>query len=299
MRKLVIGCGYLGYRVASIWKRSGVAVSVLTRSLERALALKDDGFDVVIGDVMDPMTLSAIPTFDSALYAVGFDRSGCYSKREVYVEGLTKALNSLQRKCEKLVFVSSTSVYGQSLGEVVDENSETSPSEENGRICLEAEFVARGFHSSSFEPNGRSIVLRLAGIYGPGRVLARIDQLKNQIPLPGNPDAWLNLIHVDDATTAAVIASDRGQLGETYLVSDNSPVRRVEYYSALAERIYAPKPQFLETASDTRVSTHLNKQCTNRKLREELGVELKYPSFTEGLNSLPEVRQSQGLPLSE
>ena len=292
MKRLIIGCGYLGMRVASHWRASGDRVSILTRSLERASALRIEGFHAIAGDVMDPNSLTELPDSDTIFYSVGFDRLGGYPKRAVYVDGLRNTLFCVEGRIGSLIYISSTSVYGQSSGELVDEASITEPAEENGRICIDAESVVWHF----FDPthNNRAIILRLAGIYGPGRLLARIEQLKSQTPLTGNPEAWLNLIHIDDATRTAIAASERGKPGQIYLVCDDRPIHRHQYYSALAERIGTPQPIFANIPADSPELGRINKRCTNRKIRQELRVDLQFPSITEGLNSLPEVMQSKG-----
>ncbi len=287
-KRLVIGCGYLGLRVASQWKSRGDHVAVLTRSEERAKFLLSNGFQPIVGDVMDSDSLTRLPSAETVLHSIGFDRSGTYSKRAVYVDGLRNVLTQIRDRCRRLIFISSTSVYGQSSGELVDEYSKTEPVEENGHICVDAESVVWQF----FDRNQRNdaIILRLAGIYGPGRLLARIDQLKRHEPLTGNPAAWLNLIHVDDAAQAVLDVSERGQLGTTYMVSDDRPLRRTDYYSALAKKFGVPQPRFVELAADSLEQRRLNKRCVNHRMRHELGVVLRYPTIIEGLNALPEAK---------
>lgn len=291
MKRLIVGCGYLGMRAASYWRASGDKVSILTRSLERASALRLQGFHTIFGDVMDSISLTELPDSDTIFYSVGFDRLGGYSKRAVYIDGLRNTLSCVVGRTDRLIYISSTSVYGQSSGELVDEASITEAAEESGRICNEAESVVWHFFDRTH--NNRAIILRLAGIYGPGRLLARVEQLKSQAPLTGNPEAWLNLIHIDDATRTAIAASERGKPGQIYLVCDDRPIHRHQYYSALAERIGAPLPIFANIAADSPELSSINKRCTNRKIRQELGVDLQFPSIIEGLNSLPEVMQPQ------
>jgi nucleoside-diphosphate-sugar epimerase len=334
MRKLIIGCGYLGERVAREWKGLGDDVCVLTRSAEHAHRFESLGLTPIVGDVLQADSLKQLPNIDTVLYAVGFDRNSGQSKRAVYVDGLRNVLSLIASRCRRLIYVSSTSVYGQNDGSFVDEASPTEPIEESGRICLEAESVVWQFFAQAlvplrrgeggrrpgegvgaFEdcvanrrqpptesltlalsqgekgPDARSaaIVLRLAGLYGPGRLLARIEQLQRGEPLSGNPAAWLNLIHVDDAVRAVLVAEQRGGCGETYLVCDDRPLPRVEYYSALAARVGAPPPRFAELAADAPERRQLNKRCVNRWLREELNVRLQYPTVSEGLSCLHEV----------
>ncbi len=279
MRKLVIGCGYLGERVAREWQRQGDEVAVLTRSTSRAEKFAGLGLKSIIGDVLDAESLRTLPSAETVLYAVGFDRTSSASKRCVYVDGLSHVLREVRATCERFVYVSSTSVYGQDAGELVDESSATTPTEENGCICRDAEAAVRQLTADA-------MILRLAGIYGPGRLLARVEQLRRGDRLTGNPEAWLNLIHVDDAVRAVLAAETRGVAGATYLVCDDQPLRRREYYSALAESVGAPTPQFEELLADAPERQRLNKRCVNRRLREELQVELQFPTVTCGLRSL-------------
>ena len=128
MRKLVIGCGYLGERVAKAWQSDGHEVWVLTRSTERGQRFAESGFKTVIGDVLNSNSLNELPATETVLYAIGFDRTSKASKRDVYVAGLRNVLSSLREKCQRLVYISSTSVYGQNAGELVDESSPVTPS---------------------------------------------------------------------------------------------------------------------------------------------------------------------------
>lgn len=282
MRKLLIGCGYLGERVAREWLRQGDEVWALTRSTANAERFAGWGLRSVIGDVLDSDSLRKLPAAETVLYAVGFDRTSQVSKRTVYVDGLINVLRAVGSTCQRFVYVSSTSVYGQDSGELVDESSPTAPIEENGCICRDAEAVVRQAKSDA-------IVLRLAGIYGPGRLLARVEQFRRGERLTGNPEAWLNLIHVDDAVRAVLAAETRGIPGTTYLVCDDRPLLRREYYTTLAEQVGAPPPQFEELAADAPERRRLNKRCVNRRLRDELRVELRFPTVIDGLRSLPEV----------
>ena len=284
MPALVIGCGYLGERVACEWLRSHDDVWALTRSTVNAERLARIGLRPVIGDVLDSDSLRKLPRVETVLYAVGFDRTGSASKRSVYVDGLSNVLQQVRASCERFLYVSSTSVYGQDSGELVDESSPTTPTEENGRICCDAEVVVRQLKEDA-------IILRLAGIYGPGRLLARVEQLRRGERLTGNPEAWLNLIHVDDAARTVLAAETRGVLGATYLVCDDRPLHRREYYAALAEKVGAPLPQFEELAADAPERQRLNKRCVNRRLREDLRVELQFPTVIDGLRAIPEATQ--------
>jgi len=298
MRKLIIGCGYLGKRVAERWKQQGDEVFALTRSEETARRFREAGLSPIVGDVMRPGTLVFPEEVETCLYAVGLDRAAGFSQREVYVEGLQNVLNSVSFRPKRLIYISSTSVYGQDDGEEIAEDSPTVPARENGRACLDAENLLRhqavGRHSVSAKPlstvehsdhglpASKSAIpwniLRLSGIYGPGRLLARKEKLMAREPLNGNPDGWLNLIHVDDAVQAVLRCEAHPEAAnEIFLISDDRPILRKEYYSLLAKQFGSPAPVFQGDSSG------LGKRCDNQKAREQLGFEPKYPSIAEGL----------------
>lgn len=275
--KLILGCGYLGRRVAAAWQAAGENVYAVTRSATRAEEFRQAGWTPIIADICDPASLAQLPDADTVLYAIGYDRSSGRSQREVAVDGLRNVLPEL--RCRRFAFISSSSVYGQSAGEWVDESSPTIPTQPGGECCLAAEQLVR-------ETLPKANVLRLSGIYGPQRLLSKVETLQAGEPLTGRADAWLNLIHVDDAVRAILAVDARGTIGETYLVSDDEPVRRGDYYAHLAALINAPPPTFDDSQPAKRGSGGLNKRCRNRKLRDNVGVKLQYPSYRAGLDAI-------------
>ena len=282
MRTLIIGCGYLGLRVARRWIATGHHVSAVTRSTQRAGELRVAGIDPIVADVMAPESLQALPSADALLYAVGYDRQAGHARRAVYVDGLEHVLRAVAGRVGRLVYVSSTSVYGQSQGEWVNEDSPCDPHADNGRACLDAEQVVWR-HIPCGGSSRTANVLRLSGLYGPGRLIARVESLRSREPIGGNPDGWLNLIHVEDAAQAVVACAERGAPGATYLVSDDRPVTRREYYTRLAELVGAPPPAFSGVEELEARTTGLNKRCNNRCMKRELTVDLLYPTIEEGL----------------
>ncbi len=234
----------------------------------------------MVGDVTDPASLRELPEVDVVLHSVGFDRFAGPSKRDVYVNGLGHVLDAMTNRCRRFIHVSSTSVYAQQAEEWVDENSPLEPTDESGCICLDAEHLIQ--HAAERSPATAFNILRLSGIYGPQRLLSRVDAIRAGASLPGPRDSWLNLIHVDDAASAVVACSERGVAGETYLVSDDRPIRRHEYYEQLALLLSAPAPKFDESTI-ARHTKGRSKRCRNHKLRTELKVELQYPTLEAGL----------------
>jgi nucleoside-diphosphate-sugar epimerase len=268
---LVIGCGYLGRRVAARWRDAGRRVAALTRGRSAELAAL--GLEPVVGDVLDPDSLRRLPEVSTVFYAVALDRSSGRSMREVYVTGLGNVLAALP-PCGRFLYVSSTSVYGQGDGSVVDESSPTEPVEESGRVVLDAEQLLRQMQPSA-------VVLRFAGLYGPDRLLRR-QALLSAEPLVGDADKWLNLIHVEDGAGAVLAAEDRGRPGETYIVADDTPVPRREFYAHLARLLGAPEARFEPHPPGKVVPPEANRRVSNRKLRA-LGWAPRYPSCVEGL----------------
>ena len=269
---LIIGCGYLGLRVARAWLAAGRRVAALSRN--RGPQLEQLGIEPILGDVLDPDTLKQFPEASAVLYAVGFDRSSGRSMREIYVEGLANAVRAI-RCSGPFVFVSSTGVYGQTDGEWVTEDSPTEPLEASGKIVLEAERTLR-------ELRPDAIILRFAGIYGPDRILRRHAMLIGE-PLVGDAEKWLNLIHVDDGVAAVLAAETRARAGVTYLIADDEPVRRRDFYTRTAELLGAP-PATFQTPTTNIAET--NRRVSNAKAKRELGFAPRFPSYREGLAAI-------------
>lgn len=274
MKILIIGCGYVGLRAAERWTAIGHQVTALTRSPSRAAQFGNDGFQAIVGDVLDSESLKALPAADICLYAVGYDRSTSADKKQVYVDGLKNVLTEIQNRVPRLVYVSSSSVYGQEGGEVVNELSPCHPNTDGGRICLTAESVVREFYPSV----NSGTILRLSGIYGPDRLIGRRQQLESRTPISGNPQGWLNLIHVEDILLALDQLVSEIASSDLYLLSDGNPLRRIEFYSQLANQLQLPAPVMLDAQDRP-----LGKRCDPSRILDELRLKLLYPTAATGL----------------
>jgi nucleoside-diphosphate-sugar epimerase len=272
MGKLIIGCGYLGERVAKRWEAVGEHVWATTRSLDRAARIERHMIWPLYCDVLQPETFANLQPAETILYCVGFDRSAGHSMRQVYVNGLENILQHIQTwPSVKFIQISSTSVYGQADGSCVDEASPTEPLTESGKVVLEAEQLLR-----SYRPE--SIVLRFAGIYGPSRLLRSEALLKGE-PLAGDPERWLNLIHVDDGASAVLAAERLAPAGATINISDGQPMKRGDFFRELAQLLGAPAPSFDESGP----ADPANRRIANQRLRELLKLELTFPNYWAGL----------------
>ncbi|MCE9604625.1 MAG: SDR family oxidoreductase [Planctomycetia bacterium] len=285
--KLLFGHGYLGSRVARLWREAGSPVTVVTRSEEKARELRNDGYGAIVADVGDPRSLAHLPPAETVLFTVGYDRksSQTASIHDVYAGGVGNVLAALASTGSsapaKFIYISSTGVYGDAEGDWVDERTECRPVREGGKACLAAE------QAIAAHPLGaNAVVLRLAGIYGPGRIPRREPLLRGE-PIDAPADGYLNLIHVDDAARVAV-AVEQARTPATYCVADGRPGLRREYYGELARLLNAPEPKFAAPCLDSPAALRAasDKRISNAKLLREIDCELRFPSFREGLAAI-------------
>jgi putative transcription antitermination factor YqgF len=285
--RLVVGCGYLGERVARRFLARGDRVVGTTRSSTRAERLEAAGIqpaliDVTAADPGWPELLAANPP-TSILWCVSVDRSAAKSYHEVQVGGLAKLLDSLRASNAvhpRVVFASSTGVWGDEQGGTVTEATPATPSREAGRVLLEAERVL------AEHPAGPGTSLRFAGLYGPDR-LPRLADLRAARPIAADPDSWLNLIHIDDAAAVVVAASDAVSPKLLYVVSDGRPVLRRDWYGRVAELAGAPSPTWDVSAPRSRGG---DKRVDPSLVQADLGIEFSYP---DALAAIPGILDGQ------
>lgn len=294
--KLIVGCGYLGMRVARRWLAAEEPVAAVTRHARRAEEFRATGILPIIAEVTEPTSLEQLRPLlgpgDTLLYAVGYDRSAGKPMDEVYIQGLRNVLAAINPDIGRVIYVSSTGVYGQVAGETIDEESPTVPTREGGRVCLAAE------HLLLESPFGdRAVILRMAGIYGPGRVPNRADLLA-QKPLSFDPASALNLVHVDDGATVVLAAEKSATPPRTYVVSDGHPVARGDYYTELARLWNAPVPVFAEPGGSVAPSRRggADKRVDPARMRRELAPVFQYPDYRAGLQSIVELEQLESQP---
>ncbi|QDU87872.1 NAD dependent epimerase/dehydratase family protein [Pirellulimonas nuda] len=278
--RLVFGCGYLGLRVARLWREAGDDVVAVTRCPARVDPFRREGFTPLVADVTRP--LPPLPEADTCLFAVGYDRGSDASIGEVYADGLRGVLSALPLSVRRVIYISSTGVYGDAAGAWVDETTPPDPRREGGRASLAAEEALR---SSFFADRG--VALRLAGIYGPGRA-PFLENLRAGAPIPAVREGWLNLIHVDDAATAVLAAAAAQPVSSVYCVSDGRPPQRGDYYAEAARLIGGKPPVFVEPAEGTPRAARAaaDKRVSNRRMTQELGCELRYADFRAGLAAI-------------
>jgi nucleoside-diphosphate-sugar epimerase len=273
--RLIVGCGYLGARVAARWLAAGSRVFAMTRSPARAAELAARGIEPLVADVTKPETIQGLPEVATVFWAVGFDRTSGTSHRDVHVAGLGRVLDALPGR-PRPILSSSTGVWGDEDGRVVNEQTPAHPSREAGEVLLDAEALLQSHRL------GPGVALRFAGLYGPDR-LPRIADLRAGRPLPADPDSWLNLIHVDDAALVVCTVADAAQPRPLYVVSDGRPVRRGAWYDHLARLTGSPPPAWDPAAPRTRGA---DKRVDPSLLFGDLPLALAHPDALAAMATL-------------
>ncbi|MEI8233286.1 MAG: NAD-dependent epimerase/dehydratase family protein [Verrucomicrobiota bacterium] len=267
-RVLVAGCGYLGCAVARLLHAAGWEVVGISRA--SAQALQGEPFRVLACDLTDAAAVRALGRFDAVLHCASSGHGGAAVYRRLFEEGTRHLLAGLQPA--RFVFTSSTSVYAQTDGVWVTEESPAEPQRETGRILRTAEAL-------TLEEGG--VVARLAGLYGPERWALREKFLEGRAVLEEGGMRFLNQIHRADAAAALVRLLDPAVPAGIYNVSDGSPVTQREVYAAFAAHFGGPLPPS-GPADLSRKRGWTHKQVSNAKLRA-LGWRPLYPSFREAL----------------
>lgn len=232
-RVLLAGCGDLGMRVAQRLLARGDEVWALRRSPP---ADGGDGLRWLRGDLTRPLTLRELPRgITRVVYAPTPGARDESAYRAIFVDGLTHLLDALAETPERVLFVSSSAVYGEHGDAWVDEQTPPAPPGFNGRVLLEAE---RWLAAQAVS----SISLRLAGIYGPGR-MQLLERLRaGAAKVPRDPPHWSNRIHADDAAAAIVHLLALPAPEPVYVGVDDTPLPMHVLYEHLAQLIGAPRP---------------------------------------------------------
>ena len=233
-RVLLAGCGDLGLRVAQRLLARGDEVWALRR---QPLLPDDSGIRWLAADLTQPGTLRRLPAgITQLVYLPTPDRRDESAYRATFVDGLRHLLQALgSPSLQRVLLVSSSAVYGEHGGDWVDESTPPAPPGFNGQVLLEAEQLLAAQPITS-------IVLRLAGLYGPGR-LQLLERLRTgEVRVPRALPHWANRIHIDDAAAAIVHLLELADPLPLYLGVDSTPLPLDVLYDHLAELISAPLP---------------------------------------------------------
>jgi len=280
-RILIAGCGYVGSALAERLVAAGHTVFALRRR-PRGLPA---GVEPVPADLSDPGTLRGLPPDLAAVcYTASADRGEEAAYRAAYVEGVANLLAALPERRVRLVFTSSTGVYAQREGEWVDEASPAESDHFSGRTLREGErLLERSGHDA--------VVLRLGGIYGPGRtrLVDRVRSGEAELPAvaPGAPPLWTNRIHLEDCAGALAHLLALPTPAPLYLGVDSEPAEQATVLRWLAGRLGVPEPKPSSDPPGTGPASRPrgSKRCRNRRLLAS-GYRLRFPDFRAGYDAL-------------
>ena len=304
MRVLIIGCGYVGLPLGIELVRRGHDVYGVCRSAERAAEISRAGINHIVTDITEPTAFEAVePAFDWIVNIVSSNKGGVDDYRAVYLEGTRRIIRWLQEwrpsvaevdlphgsppplckaPLRKYVYTSSTSVYAQTDGSWVTEESAVEPQSATSQVLVETEQLLLNAVRQGSLP---ATLLRVAGIYGPGRGHLFQQYLRGEARIAADGSRLINMVHRDDVVAAIIVALERGQAGGIYNVADDEPVTQLEFFRWLADKLSMPMPPFQEIENVGRKRGTTNKRVSNRKLRLELDCELKYPTFRQGYSA--------------
>ena len=285
MRALVVGCGYAGMTVAAELVRQGHQVFGVRLSAKGAEELSAAGINPVIADIAEPESLSTLSLpFDWVVNTTASTKGGSVEDyRRIYLSGTKNLLDILRAAPpKKFVYTSSTGVYAQDDGGQVSETSPAQPSAATAQVLLETENLLLQAAQTEHFP---AVILRVSGIYGPERSHYLSQYLAGCAVIAGQGDRFVNMIHRDDLAAAIIAALKNGRGGEIYNVSDDEPVRQIHLYRWLSEALGRAMPRFVPETPEARKRAASSKRVSNRKLKMELGVQLKYPNFRAGLTA--------------
>jgi nucleoside-diphosphate-sugar epimerase len=284
MKKIVIaGCGYIGTRVARAWKDSGAEVTCLVRSAEHQAVLASEGLATRSCRFDDAADIPVLDVAGSIVYYFVPPPGG--GSADSRARHFCSAISGSAPPA-RIIYMSATSVYSETGGGIVTEESATEPQSPMGKRRLDAEQAFLEYGRTTGTP---VIILRVSGIYGPGRL--PLMQISQGQPLLNEAESGpSNRIHADDLATVCLAAADRGEGGEIFNVSDGHPSSMTSYFNACADLLGYPRQPQVSMAEAHRVMSPLmlsyvsdSRVVDNSRMLERLDVKLKYPSMLDGL----------------
>jgi len=282
MRVLIVGCGYVGRPLGAELVRQGHEVFGLRRTAAADPDLRAVGIVPLHADISQHETLAPIrPDFEWVVNCAAPEGGTEADYRRTYLAGTQNLIRWLAGSpLRQFVHLGSTAVYGQDDGSLVTEASPTEPASATGRVLVETE---QALLSAVRRHGFPAVLLRVAGIYGPGRTYYLQSLRRGAVGAERERDRFVNQVHRDDVVGAILAALARGQPGAIYNVCDNEPVRRADLERWLATALRLPVPPVAGAgggAPSRRGVT--NKRVSNRRLRVELGYTFRFPTFREG-----------------
>lgn len=275
---LIIGCGYVGAALGEKLAAQGHHVWGMRRNPDNL----PDSIKPLRADVHDKDLGDLLPEgLDFIFYTLSSGGGGEAGYRAAYADGPKNLLEAIDKKGEnpkRIFFTSSTAVYAQTDGGRVDEESPTQPTHYAGHILLEGERVL-------LESDYPATILRLSGIYGPGRTRL-IDAVRaGQAEVQEGPPRFTNRIHRDDCAGALAHLMKMDAPEAIYVGVDDEPADRRKVLNWLAERLGVPQPRVAAGGEAPSARAAANKRCSNARLKAT-GYRFLYPSYRDGYTEM-------------
>lgn len=280
---LILGCGYLGQRLLRQVKEPQTVTGVV-RSAESVIAVTKAGARALRCDVAQQGLPPEVTQDELVLYFAPPPGSGDTDPvLQRFLQGL-----SVSGQPRRLLYISTTGVYGNCEGAWVDERHAVNPQAARARRRWDAEQALRRWRE---QQGGELVILRVAGIYGPGKLpLARLER---QVPMvPESAAPWTNRIHVDDLASVVLALLEKGGDGEVYNVSDGTPGNMTDYFNRVADMAGLSRPPLIDPdEAGEQLSPGLlsylaeSRRLDNRKMLQDSGIRLRYPDLESGLPS--------------
>ena len=275
MRVLIAGCGDVGNVLAMALLKDGHTVF----GLKRDTSSLPSGVHAVSADLLDPATLTNLPDAIDWLVFMPTPAGRTQAAYEaIFIQGWKNLWAGLKQHPARSLLVSSTAVFGEDSGGIVNEETDPRPTGFNGKVLLEMEQLAG-------RCTDKLVVVRISGIYGPGRErlirLAASDGLEIQ----QDPPSFTNRIHRDDAAAALKHLLEIDNPHALYVATDDRPAPRYEVMKWLARVQGYASPRGLRDESAAR-----GKRVSNQRLRDS-GFKLSYPDYQAGYAAVLEQRQ--------
>ena len=275
---IIFGCGYIGSELAKVCLGKGWSVTALTRNLETSDKIRQMGVQVYTGKLESDSWWEKITgSYDFVINTVGAASPSVQGYEQSYLHGMRSILGWIVkggRSLQSLLFTSSSSVYPQADGSLVNEESSTKGVPERGRILLAAENEClSGIPQIAFKRN----VIRFSGLYGPGRHLL-VDKIREGEPMGGCPDRYLNLLHRDDAVSAILSVLNSAGGSGIFNACDGQHATRGQIARWVANRLGVPAPVFTGTGSDRGG----NRRVDSSKLMQSTKWVPKFSNFQSG-----------------
>jgi nucleoside-diphosphate-sugar epimerase len=287
---IIVGCGYTGRRLASRCMANGDDVLAVVRSQASLDLLKSDGVPAVQTDLDDDCRL-APGRRARYVYMVPPPSSGITDPR------IARWLSAISCAPERIVYLSTTGVYGDCEGRTVDEDTPPHPDSDRARRRLDAETRLLDYGARC---GARIVILRVPGIYGPGRLPLQRLQSGQPVPRDGETGPG-NRIHVDDLVSTCVAAIHYGGPSQVFNVGDGNDASMGEYFRLVARLADLPSPPQLPL--DTlleRVSPAMrsflgeSRRVDVSRMRQDLGVEPEYNDLEAGIRASLDEERSRG-----